>query len=350
MVAIAIGALLLLGLSTVFFNSSRSTRELDRSGQMLENGRYGLTLLGDDLRHAGFYGEYFNLDTPPSFPDPCETATLANLITGMTQPIQGYNAATATALPNISATSCGGLLPNANLSPGSDILVLRRAETLVFTGAAVEQEIYLQTNGRQYELMIGAGGSAVPSVQADGDANTMLKYPDSDPPLPGAANTRKYAVHMYFVAPCSIGTNTDGVCQVGDDPVPTLKRLELTSDGTNTVMSIVPLVEGIEYFKVLYGVDNTPNTINATTNQFGDGNPDTYVAAPTSAQWPHVIAARIFLLARTVEPVDPRENYVDNKTYTLAGLGISPGGSFKRHVYGTEIRPLNMAGRREIPK
>jgi len=356
LVAIAIGALLLLGLSKVFVNSSRSTRELDRSGQMLENGRYGVTLLADDLRHAGFYGEYFNIDTPTSFPDPCELV-LANLITAMTQPMQGYNAASTTVRPDISATSCDdkGLFTNANLSPGSDILVLRRAETTVFTGAATDKEIYLQTNGRQYEMMIGNGGSIVPTVQADGDAQTMYKYPDStthtdltDPA--NAANTRKFVVHVYFVAPCSIGSDTDGVCQAGDDAVPTLKRLELTSDGTNTVMSIVPLVEGIEFFKVLYGVDDTPAIMDPITQNNGDGIPDRYVAAPISAEWPNVISARIYLLSRTIDPTDKRENYIDDKTYSLAGLSVSPGDSYKRHVYSTEIRPLNLAGRREIPK
>jgi len=347
MVALAISSLLLLGLATVFFNSSRSYRELDRAGQMLENGRYALTLLSEDLRHAGFYGEFFNIAFTTLSYDPCYSGNDDNVYEDtMKRPLQGYNAATIADTPDITTTSCGGLLPDpANLSAGSDILVLRRAATTLSTGSAATDDIYLQTNGRQYAIHIGTSGATLPPAG-------ILKYPDSAAHTE-SANTRKYDVHVYFVAPCSIG-NDDGVCDGTEDEiylVPTLKRLELTSDGTNTKMEIVPLVEGIEYFQVEYGVDDTPNTINTTTNNYGDGLPDLYVSAPTAAQWPHVITVRIYLLARTIEPADTRENFVDDKIYQLAGVNFDPPDKrFKRHVYGTEVRPINLAGRREIPK
>ena len=71
LVAIAIGSILMVGLLTVFSNSSRSHRELEKSSQLIENGRYAIDLLYEDLRHSGYYGHFFDLGTPPStLPNP----------------------------------------------------------------------------------------------------------------------------------------------------------------------------------------------------------------------------------------------------------------------------------------
>lgn len=357
MVALAIGSVLLIGLATVFFNSSRTHRELEKSGQMIENGRYAMNLVYDDLRHAGFYGYFFDLPAAPAaLPDPCETVSLANLTAAMSLPIQGYNNPTAASID--AATTCGSsgkqLLTSANLQSGSDILVLRRADTGILTGVAVKNDVYLQANGQTFEFTFGATGSNVPTTKADGTAATMLKFPSSPIPYidpntgaPMMADTRKYHVHVYFVAPCSTGTGANGVCQAGDTQLPTLKRLELSSNGATTQMSITPLVEGIQYFKVEYGIDDTPATTDPTTFSVGDGIPDSYVAAPALAQWPNVVSVRIHVLARNVKSTD---DYKDTASYTLAGGSFGPfNDKYKRHVFSTEVRPMNVAGRREIP-
>ena len=365
MVALAIGAVLLVGLATVFFNSSRTHRELEKSGQMIENGRYAISVLYEDLRHAGFYGYFFDLDAAPAtLPDPCAITTLVTLGNAMAQPVQGYNAAATNAYPtNITDTTCDEknlLDEDVNLlSRGSDVLVIRRADTAVFTGVIDNTPtndvgaIYLQANGQASQLKVGANGADIPTDNADGVAYVstnpahLRKYPSSTTNT-AAADTRKYHVHVYFVAPCSAGTGAAGVCVNTNPRLPTLKRLELSSDGTNAAMSIVPLVEGIEYFKVEYGIDTTPTAVDPSTHSIGDGVPDTYVASPSAAQWGNVVTVRVHILARNVKSTD---DYTDDKTYTLAGVDFGPfGDRFKRHVFSTEVRPMNMGGRREIPK
>src|SRR3972149_6360508 len=102
LVAIAIGSILMVGLLTVFSNSSRSHRELEKSSQLIENGRYAIDLLYEDLRHSGYYGHFFDLGTPPStLPNPCETGSAADLLAATAMPIQGYKAASLTARPDI---------------------------------------------------------------------------------------------------------------------------------------------------------------------------------------------------------------------------------------------------------
>src|SRR5438132_3900300 len=122
MIAISIGLFLLLGLVAVFANSNRTYIDLSRASQQIENGRFAVQLLADDVSLAGFYGRYaLQLPVPGALPDPCETATMATLRTAAAMPIQGYNAPASSPI-----IAC---LPVANHVGGTDILVVRRADS-----------------------------------------------------------------------------------------------------------------------------------------------------------------------------------------------------------------------------
>lgn len=348
MVAAAIGMLLLAGLSMIFVNSSAANRELQKTAQQIENGRYSVDILTQDLHHAGYYG---HLAAPPaapvSLPDPCEVTDTAKLTSALALPVQGYQAADLSSRPDISGTSCGSsgagaknLLTTANLKPGSDILVVRRVNTQALTGNSVNHLVYLQATNTTGLVRIG-DGSAFSAVAG------MTKKDGTQSPV------RRYVTHVYFVAPCSAGSGTNGVCQSGDDSIPTLKRLELSATSSATVMQIVPLVEGVDFLKIEYGIDTIPAAINPITGVIGDSTVDSYVASSvtvggwSAADWGSVIGARVYVLARNTEAT---MGYVDNKTYTLGSVSVSPiGDSFKRHAYASTIRMINPAGRREIP-
>jgi type IV pilus assembly protein PilW len=384
MVAVAIGAFLMLGLTTTFRNSSEAQRALAKSSQLIENGRYAINIINEDLQHAGFYGEFYDLAAAPTdIPDPCETTDMTRLTAGMSVPVQTYTAAnfsTPVVISSTPTTTCTSLLTSDNLKAGSDILVVRRAETAVFTGNPNTGEVYMQANPRSANLLTGVSSQDVPPpgatrlaplTAADASTENLMKYPSKgDASVPAAirdeiADTRKYKVHVYFVSTCNFGdTTVDGskVCTAAQrtdpDAVPTLKRLELTTGGSNPRMEIVPLVEGIEYMKLEYGLDNSPTTVNPVTGQQGDGVPDTYVTTPSQAQWPTVVSIKVHLLARSPEKT---KDYSDPKVYTIAGANFTPRASgfavdginelvFKRHVFSTEVRPMNLSGRREIPE
>src|SRR3990167_259795 len=57
MISITIGLLILSAMTTLFVNQSKTRAELDKSNRMIDNGRYALELLSENLRLAGFYGE-----------------------------------------------------------------------------------------------------------------------------------------------------------------------------------------------------------------------------------------------------------------------------------------------------
>lgn len=354
MIALTIGLMLLSGLAVIFSSSSDANRELQKTAAQIENGRYAVDTLAQDLRLAGFYGHLFDLGsiaTPASVPpDPCQSSDAAELLKNLWFPVQGYRGTidssnpASDVRPNISATSCGGLLTNANLKPGSDILVVRRADTnaLAATDVATSNVYYLQAASTGAEVQVG-GGIAVADKKADGATDSTLKLSNGVSPAPSAP-IRKLHVSVYFVAPCSVGKGTNGECTgaAGEDTIPTLKRLELSSVGA---MSIVPLVEGIDYLKLEYGVDTSPSSVSPETGYAGDATVDSYT--PTPADWTTVIAAKVYVLARNTQPT---RDYVDDKTYALGSITApARNDAYKRHVFTALAQLANPAGRREIP-
>lgn len=371
MVALVISSVLMLGLVAAFKNSSDSQKQLQRAGDLIENGRYAISVLRDDISTAGYFGYYYDDSNPPTtLADPCATST-SDLTTAIKMPIEGYTAAslTQTILSNssfdASKMTCDdkGLFTSANLSPGSDVLVIRRADTEALNGVPVNGQIYIQANTSQIKVMKGDSGAGTvnntSSRTANEDAQSIRKYPKAttSPDNTYWADVRKYHVDVYFVAPCVIGSGTNGVCTAADatnskNNIPTLKRLELTASGGSTIMQIVPLVEGVEYFKVEYGLDTVPSTVNATTNLIGDSIPDSYVTSPTPSQWADVVSVRIYMLVRATDKTD---GYVDSKSYTLGTVSggtvvAAANDAYNRHVFSAEVRPMDLAGRREIPE
>ena len=358
MISISIGLLMLTVLAVLFAESSRSHKALSEASQQIENGRFAIQLLGDDLHLAGFYGQFSSVPAAPATaPDPCavSTTTLSN---ALPVHIQGFNAADFTSRPSLaSAPLCAAILTNANLQPGSDIVVIRRADTrqLAAADSPTTNDIYLQSNPAAAEIQVGDDATAIgTTLKANGylanglstadTAHTNLLNKDGT-----AAPIRKYHVHVYFVAPCSVpsdgGTTCTGSADDGGSPIPTLKRLELSSSGGATVMSIDALVEGIEMMKVDYGVD----TIGAVSGG-PDGTPDgNYLRIPTTlpADWVNVMGVNVYLLSRNTRQIPGTP---DDKTYAMGVAGdYTPGGSFKRHAYSTTIRLTNPSSRREVP-
>jgi type IV pilus assembly protein PilW len=360
MTSITIGLLIMAGLASVFVNSSTANKEMKNNAEQIENGRYAIEFLTQDVRHAGYYGELAALPAvPATAPDPCAAPTAGAVS-------DTVNSALAIPVQYISAASipagCGALLTAANLIAGSDIVVVRRADTTLVnsagSGTITAGTVYLQSTADSSELQYGAGGAITNTQNAAGAASTLQRRDFSvaasgtPPQFPAiAAAIRKYRTHIYFVAPCSVPDGGGVLCTGGADdlgnPVPTLKRLELGAAGAFT---IVPIVEGIEAIRVEYGIDNLPvNAVDPGTGSLiGDGLPDAFSHTPSVAEMGNAVAARIYVLARNTTP---SAGYVDDKTYTMGTLTTTAtNDKYKRHVYGAETRIANQSGRREIPR
>ena len=332
LIAMTIGLLLTFGLIRVFASSSEAYQALSQASQQIENGRYAIQVIGDDLRHAGYYGEYgFAPAAGTVLPEPCELNTLADIRAAINFHVQGYNNVAAGTSP---ISTC---LASANIQANTDILVVRRAHTSVTAIGllpANANEIYLQATA-------DSTNSANPVVNFGSAAPGAFSLTKKDAVTP--AEIRKYHVHIYFISPCSVpaaGTTCTAAAD-GGRPIPTLKRLTLTVEGAgNRVWRNEVLAEGIENLQIEYGID---------TNN--DGLPDgNFVAVPGAVEdWSNVMTAQLFVLARTPEMT---VGGADTKTYVLNSTGapgVSPGGNFRRHLFTSQVRIVTPAGRREVP-
>lgn len=323
MVSITIGMFLLVGLALLYVQQSGFQAELEKTGRQVENGRYAMQLLRQDIELAGYYGEYSgSVALPGAMPDPCATA-VADLRLALALPVQGVDAP-------ISSLPCG--IAAANHVDGTDILVLRHADPQTVSGALVAGLTYLQTGMQANALGFALDQASSTALPASFD----LKRKDGVTP----AAVRNYRAHVYYLSPCSVPANGSTCAAAGNDDgglsVPTLKRLELQATGGVAQFTTVALVEGIENLQIDYGVDTS-----------GDGSPDSFVTQPaTLADWSNVMALRVHLLARSHER---SSGYEDTKSYSLglAGTTTPTRDGFRRHAFSQVIRVVNPSARRD---
>jgi type IV pilus assembly protein PilW len=326
MIAVTIGLFLLTALASVYLGASNTNKELARSSRQIEDGRYSVQVLSDDVALAGYYGYFYTPAVAASIPDPCE---LLPLQASLRLALQGYDAPTSIPSP------LSGCLTDADHRDGTDVLVIRRADSNVTaTGSLVANQVYVQANS-------DTSNASNPLVATGTLANFPLLMKDNLTLAP----IRKMHVHIYYVAPCSVPAGGGSACTGASDdngrPIPTLKRKELTLDsGGNRTWVVNPIAEGVENMQIDYGLDND-----------GDGAPDTFTTNPaTAADWSNVVAVNLYLIVRNTEP---SFDYVDNKTYDLGLAGtVSSSGTdatYKRKGYRAQIRIVNIASRRETP-
>jgi type IV pilus assembly protein PilW len=321
MVALVIAGVLLLGMSAYFISSSRTYAETERVSRQIENGRYATSLLSEEIRHAGFYGEVGNvmnlpvtsaIAKPGAVPLIC-ASSVSDIRAALPLPIQGLD------VPS-TAPDC---LPDIVL--GTDVLVVRRANTTT--------ELTAPVGTTDYYTQTAFCNTANPVFMV---AQTGFNLQDKDCTNPRPV--RQLHTYIFYIAKCSIGTNADGTCKSTDPSVPTLKRAEPTSTGA---FLYTPLVEGIENMQLEYGLDNAG----------GDGVADIYKASPATVdEWIQVTAIRIYLVARNT---DSSPGFTDTKTYQLgrkadnSANDFTPGGAFRRHAYVEVVRVQNPSQRLE---
>lgn len=329
MVGLVVGMIVLAAATGAFLSVSSARREMERTDRQIENGRYAVQLLTDDISLAGYWGEF----------DPGVVGTPVSMAAGTSgDPCVTDNALLKLALPlHVEGYDLGASAPScvSDVKANTDIIVVRRANTCAVgdpgCDAAAAGTTYVQSTLCNTEL-------ALPTIaQHYVVSSTLADFTLSlRPCVAGSAALRKYVVHIYFVA----NNNNAG------DGIPTLKRAELGAGA----FSVVPLVEGIDNLQVEYAIDTD-----------GNGSPNVYSADPSTyagcagaaclVNWTNVMGMKLYVLARST---DVSAGYVDTKAYPA---GLKADGSaqelgpfndgFKRHAFTAMVRINNAAGRRE---
>ena len=315
MVALTLGMLLLLGLASIYSRNTRTQQEIERSGRQLENGRYAMQLITDDIGLAGYLGEFSPTSAPATLPtNPC-SSTLADLQTAFSLHLQGYD-------------NGAGALSCVTGYRGGDVVVIRRAagcSSANFTAAtSLEPGCDATDDTLPYLQTSGCSADATSYALATSAVSTPANFPLRKIGCTAAASLRRFRTHIYYVASNNVGS----------DGIPTLKRWELGGSSNP-----VPLVEGIENLQFEYGIDANGD---GDTADAGEG----YVSAPaTVGEWSNVVAVRVHLLSRN-DSVSP--GYTDTKTYSLGGVTVGPfNDGYRRHVYSATVMVENVAGRRQ---
>jgi prepilin-type N-terminal cleavage/methylation domain-containing protein len=453
MIAMTISLVMTGALVAIFVNSSNTSREMAKANAMIDNGRFVIQLLEQDIQHAGYWGGYV-----PQFDDLTASAVPGDVPTAIPNPCQAYAAWDTNYVNNLigiplqtdvtlpTGTGCVGALTQV---AGTDILVVRHAEVCV-TGAAncntdvagalnmqvstcaAEQNagtVWTTANATTNTVILATGASAVNGAYVgmmfhttggtgagqyrqisayNGstrvatvstpwtyglDSTTTYAFPytlgtssyplnqrncvglGTPPTLPlssgTAADKRKFISNLYYVANYP---NPDDATQ----QVPTLVRSQFDlAGGTLAQQPPMPLIDGVEAFKVVLGIDNVsksaaavdytqaivwadPTNLVLPTNR-GDGAPDQYVRCTTTtpctaAILTNVVAAKIYLLMRDR---DITRGFTDTKTYCIGEPNpdgtcptanqYTPNDNYKRHLFVTGIRLVNVSGRRETP-
>lgn len=363
MVAMTIGLLLVSALLAVFLNVSRTNREMAKTNILIENGRFAVQLLQNDLIHAGYWGGLDFVgseDIPPAVPAPTGIPAACSAVASWTAqyktnllsiPVQGFANGTG-----LSACGITGVLGT------SEVLLVRHANTCVRgaancdEGADTGPHIQISTCRQETDpdpspYVIEPAGAGAPSPATfplrEKDCPAAATLTAVDAPL------RKVVSHIYYLA------------MSGTPSQPTLMRISMENGAYATPQ---PFIEGIEQFRVEYGIDENgknglPIDLTATPPNLGDGSADRFIttaqlAAADATAACDIAGSRCFLLANTVavkvhvlaRNLEPTPGYTDSKTYQLGATTVAAANdNYKRHVFSSTIRLVNPSGRRETP-
>jgi type IV pilus assembly protein PilW len=313
MIGMTLSLALAIAVITVFVNNSYSFGQDDNISRMQDDARHALREIAFDISMAGHYADLHVPDivTPDAtlaIGTDCGPAGELNwmyrmndIVTGESLSIAAIdNALNADLIANHSCFTAG------ELQDGTDVVAIRRVVGAEATGLTAGT-VYLRTNGTA-GLLFQAPIPVAPSV--------VVASPRAD---------WAYRPSIYFIRKFA---------NIPGDGLPTLCRKVLT--GAGPAMTTECLATGIEDLQIEYGIDTSE-----------DGHPNVYMTSPTITDMQDVVAARIFLVARTTD-IDTR--YTNDKTYSVSNSGdFQPGDSFHRRVFSTSvsiqnIRSMNLMG------
>ncbi|MGA7800931.1 MAG: PilW family protein [Gammaproteobacteria bacterium] len=306
MVAMVIGLILMAGVGTVYVNSKRGYRIQQAASQVQENGRYAMQFLSRDIRMAGYSG--------------CGAGStrMANVIKNsgtlpwyfdLTRPILGYNSTTT--FPSQFASSVVAGTDAVTVVRGDDskqdVITHHNPTSATFTLAApsgIPKGTILLVSDCKYSAVFQMSGPTGSTTSAQVDHNTGnavspgnctknlgtngAAYADCNSmsnlttyTYQGNGQLMRLVANAYY-----IGNNADGV--------PSLYRAGLTTVGTAPTITNEELVDGVENMQIRYGEAAAPDQAAVR-----------YVPADQVTDWGNVVTARVQLLVRSLEQVNP---------------------------------------------
>jgi len=303
MISITIGLVIIAGLVGVVTSNTRNSQTNERTAELQENGRYAMTHLQTQLRHADFRGYTWvvpNTSTV-SVTNECLAgeAGAGTFVNKISQGVWGANDS------NPFAANClaGGYVQG-------DVLVVRRVATAALTSPTlVAGNIYFRSTFTKGEMFQAAASQVATAGAPQNVDGSSFGEPLAD-----------FLVQQYVYY---IG---QGDCNGGGDANQNaLCRLAL--QGNTFVKELV--VNGIEQLQVQYG--RTP--FGSNTTQFYNADQIT-----SDADWEDVSSVRISLLSINSKA---ESGYSNGTSYSLGDWNNTFNDSFRRQVFTTTVQLRN---------
>lgn len=269
MVALAIGAFLMLGAITVFMQSRTTFRVTESVARLQESARFALEAMEPDIRMAHYWGltsRTYMIQGRLAPTAPAGMGTHAcgnNWNLNLNEAVEGTN--------NAYSWACGAQF---TAETNSDTLVVRRASEDPVTGALSNNTLYIQSaRGQLSQIFAG-----------------MI--------VPGGYNAATSATHRLLVTGYYVDRGSQIIAGV-----PSLRRKRLNTGGGIVDEELVP---GVEDMQIQFGVDtDVPGTAVAANPDRGSidryVNPDDPLIDPTNAGFnpnAEILSVRVWLRLR----------------------------------------------------
>ena len=404
MIGITLGLLIMTALVTLFVNTSRTNTEMAKVNSQIENGRFAMQLLENEIIHGGFWGGYvpeFDDLTAPAYkppPDPptpppvdvpstditvnpsylatddpllvpCKAqaswgTTYVKFLLGI--PVQAYDDV---------PTGCSAVVSSKKAN--TDVLLVRHAATcslkwnsVASAWEATSPNCEADAAGNLYfQPSFCAPESATPYLfnttgftTAGVGRHKMLCDDDANPTTPPAlpittpdfSDKRKFISQIYYIRDYAV---TEG------DGIPTLMRSEfglVDVAGTPTLKhkTVEPLINGIEGFRVELGIDNISDVgVNIITAASPDNYTDpVHWEDPDNLNSPRNRgdgSPDNYKRCTTAAPCTAEDlsNVVAVKIYVLARADVATPGYTDTKVYNlgtTTLGPFNDNFKRHV--
>ena len=319
MVSLVVGLISLLLVVNIYSSTRESHVRGDRVSEALENGRYAMRQIANDLQASGFMGGV--LDPTTIQIDPTLTIQSADDCgkssdTNWAIDLSNYDYVQYHYKPSASsaATNHKCISTSDFNSDNTDVLVVKRVFGDKSTGSLTQNTVYLRSDMTTGCLWYYSASTPAPT--------------GTNCPTSGFDDWR-YVVDIYYIRKYAKSATENPL-------VPTLckKTIVPTSSATPqpSMAQDVCLAEGVERFHVDFGVDN---------DTLPDGIANKFIKDPTPADLKKAVSARIYVMVRALKTNDA---YSANKTYSLGADQYTPGtDKYYRRVFSTTVLIRNRA-------
>ncbi len=327
MISLALSVTLIMGVLTIYLDSSQTSRLSNAMARIQEAGRIATEIIARDVRMSGFQG--------CADPNSVSMTTIANnppTANFFQTSLRGWEVANGTWADD---TEFDGEAIEGNALVGSDVIAIQRGEvvSIGLTGNMTATNANIQVAGNlglfeKYDMVLisdcenadlfritsqPGSGTWAHAQGANSNSSNRLSQSYSD-----TARIMRFSSTAYFVA------DTGRVDSGGDAVFALYRQRESTAGGT---FSVDELVEGIESLQILYGERLANDNIR-------------YISADTAdLDMTQVVAVKLGFLISSSGGV---QSGTDQLSYDLPGETIVPAGTAGADV----VHPLDNRIRR----